>query len=64
MCESNCGIFQQYFYFVRKLLTLHLVSEILEFDETNEMGKACSAYGEDRGVHRMLVGKPEGKRPL
>jgi len=20
--------------------------------------------GEDRGVHRMLVGKPEGKRPL
>ena len=23
---------------------------------------AC--MGEDRGVHRMLVGKPEGKRPL
>jgi hypothetical protein len=20
--------------------------------------------GEERGVHRMLVGKPEGKRPL
>jgi hypothetical protein len=20
--------------------------------------------GEDRGVHRLLVGKPEGKRPL
>ena len=20
--------------------------------------------GEDRGVHRMLVGKPEGKKPL
>jgi hypothetical protein len=20
--------------------------------------------GEDRGVHRVLVGKPEGKRPL
>ena len=31
---------------------------------TNEMGRACSAYGEDRGVHRVLVGKPEGKRPL
>jgi hypothetical protein len=32
--------------------------------ETNEMGRACGAYGGDRGVHRVLVGKPEGKRPL
>jgi hypothetical protein len=22
------------------------------------------AWGEERGVHRVLVGKPEGKRPL
>ena len=28
------------------------------------MGGACSAYGENRGVHRVLVGKPQGKRPL
>jgi hypothetical protein len=28
------------------------------------MGRACGAYGVDRGVHRVLVGKPEGKRPL
>jgi hypothetical protein len=28
------------------------------------MGRACGAYGEDRGVHRVLVGKTEGKRPL
>jgi len=29
------------------------------------MGGACSAYGgERRGVCRVLVGKPEGKRPL
>ena len=27
-------------------------------------GRACSAYGGDRGVQRVLVGKPEGKRPL
>ena len=26
------------------------------------MGGACDAYG--GGVHRVLVGKPEGKRPL
>ena len=30
--------------------------------EKNEMGGACGAYG--GGVHRFLVGKPEGKGPL
>jgi hypothetical protein len=28
------------------------------------MGGACGEYGEERGVHRLLVGKREGKRPL
>ena len=28
------------------------------------MGEACSAYGERKGVYRILVGKPEGKRPM
>jgi hypothetical protein len=28
------------------------------------MGGACTAYGEGRGMYRVLVGKPEGKRPL
>ena len=28
------------------------------------MGGACGAYGAGRGVYRVLVGKPEGKRPL
>ena len=28
------------------------------------MGGACGPYGEERGVYRVLVGKPEGKRPL
>jgi hypothetical protein len=28
------------------------------------IGGACSTYGEVRGVYRVLVGKPEGKRPL
>jgi hypothetical protein len=32
--------------------------------EKNEMGRACSAYGDGRGVYRILVGKTEGKRPL
>jgi hypothetical protein len=28
------------------------------------MGVGCSVYGEERGVNRVLVEKPEGKRPL
>jgi len=28
------------------------------------MGRACGAYGERRGVHRVLVAKPVGKRKL
>jgi hypothetical protein len=28
------------------------------------MGAACSTYEEERGVYRIFVGKPEGKRPL
>ena len=32
--------------------------------EKKELFGACSAYGERRGVYRVLVGRPEGKRPL
>jgi len=28
------------------------------------VGGACSTYGESKGVCRVLVGKPEGKRSL
>jgi hypothetical protein len=28
------------------------------------MSGSCSTHGERRGVYRVLVGKPEGKRPL
>jgi hypothetical protein len=28
------------------------------------MGGACSVDGEERGVYRVFVGKPEGKRPM
>jgi hypothetical protein len=27
------------------------------------MGRACSTNGEKRNAYRILVGKPEGKRP-
>jgi len=32
--------------------------------EKYEMGWACSAYGERRGVYGVLVGNPDGKRPF
>ena len=32
--------------------------------EKNEMSGAVACMGERRGVYRVLVGKPEGKRPL
>jgi hypothetical protein len=32
--------------------------------EKNDIGVTCSMHGERRGVYRVVVGKPEGKRPL
>ena len=32
--------------------------------EKSEMGGHVARMGERRGVYRVLVGKPEGKRPL
>ena len=32
--------------------------------EKNEMGWACGTYGWGEGVYRVLVGEPEGKKPL
>jgi hypothetical protein len=29
----------------------------------DEIGRACSTNGEKRNAYRLLVGKPEGKRP-
>jgi hypothetical protein len=42
------------------LLTQYCASDKIE----NEMGGACSADEERRGVYMVLVVKPEGKRPL
>jgi hypothetical protein len=30
----------------------------------DEIGRACSTNGETKNAYRILVGKPEGKRPL
>jgi len=28
------------------------------------MGETCSTYGERRGLYSVLVGKPDGRRPM
>jgi hypothetical protein len=43
------------------LLTQYRAGDKLE---KNDMGGACSADGGRRGAYRVLVGKPEEKRPL
>jgi hypothetical protein len=53
------NITRQFYYFHFKVL-LTISSEY----EMNEMGGACSSDGEGRSMYRVLVGKPEGKRPL
>jgi hypothetical protein len=40
------------------------VSVLCEPTKCNEVDGACSADGEERGVYRVLVVKPGGKRPL
>jgi hypothetical protein len=43
------------------MCTPHPVFFVGDKTEKNEMGGACSsADGEERGVYRVLVGKPEG----
>jgi hypothetical protein len=32
--------------------------------EKNEMGGACSAYGGEQGVYKVLLGKHKGKNQL
>jgi hypothetical protein len=32
--------------------------------EEDEVGRTCGTNGEKRNVYRLLIGKPEGKRPL
>jgi len=50
----------------QSVLTSVLLNQYCSSDkiEKNEMGGACSAYGERRGVCKVLVGKSEEKRPL
>jgi hypothetical protein len=49
---------------LRDLYTSPSIIRIINQVEENEIGGACSTNGEKVNVYRLLVGKPEGKRPL
>jgi hypothetical protein len=55
-----------YYVYVKVKIKIVLLTHYCAGDkiEKNEMSRDCSAYGERRGVYRVLVGKPEGKRPM
>jgi hypothetical protein len=36
----------------------------VDYIKEDEVGWTCGTHGEGRGVYRVLVGRPEGKRPL
>jgi hypothetical protein len=47
-----------------ELHNLYSPPNIVRMIKEVEMGRICGTYGEGRGVYRVLIGKPEGKRPL
>jgi len=49
-----------------ELNDLYSLPNIVRVVKSRQMRWAgyVARMGEDRGVHRVLVGKPEGKRPL
>jgi hypothetical protein len=49
-----------------ELNDLYSLPNILRVVKSRRMGWSghVARMGEDRGLHRVLVGKPEGKRPL
>ncbi|PNF32228.1 hypothetical protein B7P43_G17836, partial [Cryptotermes secundus] len=44
-------------------ITITNISDINGGTKEGEVGRACSMNGEKRNAYRILVGKPEGKRP-
>jgi hypothetical protein len=43
---------------------LYSSPDIIRQVKANEVGGACGTHGRGRKVYKVLVGKPEGKRPL
>jgi len=58
-------IHMSHIYLIRFILSVPLPKYFLRDQiKKNEMGGACGTNGVRRGSCRVLVGKPEGKRPF
>jgi len=68
--ECFCVLLETYifiivFHYMTQRVVLYKKKILHWYDGgANEMGWACGAYGWEEGVYRVLVGKPEGRRPL
>ena len=65
LCNLISGISINSFY-ITVLVFLNFLTQYCAGDkiEKNEMSWVCGTYGWGEGVYRVLVGKPEGRRPL
>jgi hypothetical protein len=43
---------------------LYSSSNIVRQNKKNEVGGTCGMHGSGEKLHKILVGKPEGKKPL
>jgi hypothetical protein len=50
--------------FIVTRLDFHFSPNIIRVIKEDWMGQVCGTNGEERDAYRILVGKPEGKRPL
>jgi hypothetical protein len=47
-----------------ELHNLYSYPDIIRQVKANEVGRACGTHGRGEKAYKVLVGKPEGKRPL
>jgi hypothetical protein len=48
----------------KEIYALYSSPNIISVIKLRNIFRACSTYGERRGAYRVLVGKPDGRRPL
>jgi hypothetical protein len=63
ICFSKQSVQLHHFISVQHLFHLHNSDDCL-LVIPNKMGESLSTFGKRKGAYRILVGRPEGRRPL